>query len=71
MVPIKPVSQLDIDRQLDLKLYPDFWVDLRDCVEVTDPTPTPTPTPSGITDAQAGQAFVALVRWLSTVFAKQ
>ena len=70
MAPIAPVKQIDLDRQLDLENYPNFWVDLRDCVEVDVQVPTPTPTPSGLTDAQAGQAFVVLVRWLSTVFAK-
>ena len=67
MAPISPVKQTDLDRQL-VDDYPDFWVDLRDCVESEVPVPVPTPTPSGITDAQAGQAFVLLVKWLSTVF---
>ena len=67
MQPIMPVPQSALDRPL-LNDYPDFWVDPNDLVEVD--IFVPIPTPSGITDEQAGQAFVALVRWLSTVFTK-
>ncbi len=66
MQEIFPVPQSALDRPL-LKDYPDFWVDPNDLVEAEA---LPAPVPSGITDAQAGQAFVALVRWLSTVFTK-
>ncbi len=72
MAPIMPVDRLDMDRDLNLKIYPDFWVDLRDCVESETPNPVPVPVPtpvtSEITDAQAGQAFVTLAKWISWVF---
>lgn len=45
MLDIKPVARLDIDRDLSND-YPDFLVDVNDCIAVGETIPIPAPAPS-------------------------
>jgi len=68
---IKPISQEFMSIKID-KNYPEWFVHAEDCLtegEVPHVTPPVTPpTSTGISDADAGKAFVTVARWIASLF---
>ena len=59
MAPIQDVPQAALDRPLNLDSYPNFWVDMDDCVD-NQSNPVPTGT---ISDEMAAQAILTLIKF--------
>lgn len=64
MLQVKPVSQAQLDRPL-LPEYKEFWIDPNDLVDApAEPVTTPQPPTATISDEQAAQAIVTVLKYI-------